>query len=54
MFAKYAFYAQDYEEAVRQFDLIGNYFVKTIWGGRRYFYECRAKAYEAVGRTPAR
>jgi len=43
--ALYACFAQDYEEAMRQFEYIGNDIMKECWGSQKYFYECRSRAY---------
>ncbi len=48
-FAKYSFYAHDYGEAVRQFQLIGTDIEKRCWGSDRYYYQCRAEAYAKAG-----
>jgi tetratricopeptide (TPR) repeat protein len=48
-YAKLAFYAQDYEEAVRQFKIIGTDIDKETWGSEQYFYKCRNEAYRQAG-----
>jgi tetratricopeptide (TPR) repeat protein len=47
-YAKLAFYAQDYEEAVRQFKIIGTDIDRETWS-ERYFYQCRNEAYRQAG-----
>jgi hypothetical protein len=43
--AKIAFWAHDYKEAVRQFEVIGKDIDKECWGSEQYFYKCRTDAY---------
>ncbi|MBI5115544.1 DUF4034 domain-containing protein [Candidatus Poribacteria bacterium] len=49
-FAETAFYAHDYEEAARQFDLIGKYIDTECWS-EQYYYECRSEAYAKAKRN---
>jgi tetratricopeptide (TPR) repeat protein len=48
-YAKSAFYAHDYGEAVRQFKIIGKDIDKECWS-EKYFYQCRTRSYEQTGR----